>query len=99
MYRLSFTPRFDRDVKRCGRRHWNMTALKQAVTALSRRDDVPLGPRYRDHQLAGDLRDYRAIHVDSAPNPARGQWVLMYRIAGDELLLVRTGTHEEVYGR
>lgn len=37
--------------------------------------------------------------VGSAPNPPKDTWVLMYRVAGSELMLVRIGTHDEVYGK
>lgn len=99
MYKLHKTPRFERDVKACVRRHWNTKALKKAISALATRDETPLDERLRDHQLKGSLAGHRALHVDSAPNPAKDTWVLMYEIDGDEIYLQRTGTHEEVYGK
>lgn len=99
MYDLSYTPHFARDVKACSKRHWNMDALKLAIIDLQASDTTPLARRYRAHALTGSKQGYRAIHVDSAPNPPKDQWVLMYKIHGTELALVRTGTHEEVYGK
>ncbi|MDJ1121167.1 type II toxin-antitoxin system YafQ family toxin [Olsenella sp. YH-ols2217] len=99
MLRASFTPRFRRDVKACQKRHWDTDALKRAVTDLLASDSVPLPRAYGDHSLSGPLSGNRSIHVDSAPNPPADTWVLMYRRCGDEILLVRTGTHNEVYGR
>lgn len=99
MYEVSFSPRFLRDVKACQKRHWDNDALKTAVSDLMASDEVKLGPRYRDHALAGAYTGYRSIHVDSAPNPPKDTWVLMYRVADSELMLVRTGTHDEVYGK
>lgn len=99
MYRASYTPRFLRDVKACQRRHWDDDALRAAIRDLLSSDERELGPRYRDHALTGAYAGYRSIHVDSAPNPPKDKWVLMYRVAGGELILVRTGTHDEVYGK
>lgn len=39
------------------------------------------------------------MHVDSAPNPPKDKWVLMYRVDGHEIVFTRTGTHDAVYGR
>lgn len=99
MYSASFSPRFERDVKACKKKHWNMAALKVAIAELLTSDEGQLSRRYKDHAFVGSWLGYRAIHVDSAPNPAKDQWVLMYKLSGNELVFVRTGTHEEVYGK
>lgn len=99
MYDASFTPRFLRDVKDCKKRHWDDDALKRAINDLLASDGTTLSPRYRDHALAGPCAGYRSLHVDSAPNPPKDTWVLMYRILGNELIFVRTGTHDNVYGK
>ncbi|MDA3833929.1 MAG: type II toxin-antitoxin system YafQ family toxin [Spirochaetales bacterium] len=39
-----------------------------------------------DHQLKGTLKDCRECHVEP-------DWLLVYRIEGSELCLIRTGTH------
>lgn len=99
MYTASFTPHFLRDVKACKKRHWDEQALKKAIADLLASDEHELEPRYRDHALTGAYDGYRSVHVDSAPNPPKDKWVLMYRLADTELTLVRTGTHDEVYGK
>lgn len=99
MYTASFTPRFLRDVKACKKHHWDERAIKKAISDLLVSDERELGQRYRDHALTGAYEGYRSIHVDSAPNPPKDTWVLMYRVSNAELTLVRTGTHDEVYGK
>lgn len=81
------------------KRHWDEKALKAAISDLLKSDTCELDNRYRDHALTGALEGYRSIHVDSAPNPPKDKWVLMYRLSDTELMLVRTGTHDEVYGK
>nr|WP_245819179.1 type II toxin-antitoxin system YafQ family toxin [Bifidobacterium tissieri] len=51
-----------------------------------------LSTKYRDHQLTGPWRGYRELHIT-------GDWLLIYRIESDELLLVltRTGSHDTLY--
>lgn len=76
-----------------------MAALETAMRDLLKSDEEELEARYNNHALVGNWQGYWAIHVDSAPNPAKDQWVLMYKRSGDELVFVRTGTHKEVYGK
>lgn len=99
MYESSFSPRFDRDVKECKKKHWNMKALSAAMMDLLNSDVTALSPRYKDHALIEDLKGYRSLHVDSAPNPPKDHWVLMYKIEGNEIVFARAGTHEQVYGK
>ncbi len=77
-----------------------MTALKTAPWRICLKSDkVALCRRYKDYALVGKWHGYRAFHVDSAPNLARDQWMLMYRLSNSKLVFVRTGTHEEMYGK
>lgn len=99
MYVLSKSKRFERDVKACQKRHWDIEAFKDALTALANSDADPLDRKYRDHSLSGNLAGRRALHVPSASNPPKGTWVVLYEIDGEDLYLYRTGTHEEVYGK
>jgi mRNA interferase YafQ len=45
---------------------------------------------YKDHPLKGDWRGYRDAHVEP-------DWLLIYRVAGDELQLARTGSHSDLF--
>lgn len=99
MLYLNRTSQFERDVKACKRRHWELDALKAAITALARCDEEPLPPSYRDHALSGNLAGCRSIHVPTKRNPPKDTWVIMYEVSGDDLYLYRTGTHDEVYGK
>lgn len=99
MYTASFTSRFARDVKACQKRRWDTVALRRAMNDLLVSDEHPLDHRYKDHALSGGYSGYRSMHVDSAPNPPKDKWVLMYRIVGHEIVFTRTGTHDAVYGK
>lgn len=99
MFGIRVTSRFERDLKSCKKRHWNMTSFEQALNDLLRSDEAPLAPQYKDHALEGALKGFRSLHVVSAPNPPKDKWVLLYEIQGDTVHLLRTGAHEEVYGK
>lgn len=94
MYKVSKTSRFERDIKTCSKKHWDAEALKTAIQDLMASDEVPLNPRYKDHALTGSLQGYRSLHVDSAPNPPKDKWVIMYLLENNEITLVRTGGHD-----
>lgn len=51
----------------------------------------PLDQRHRDHRLVGEWQDHRECHVEP-------DWLLIYRIAGDDITFVRTGTHADLFG-
>ncbi|MBR2835628.1 MAG: type II toxin-antitoxin system YafQ family toxin [Coriobacteriales bacterium] len=97
MLQSDLTPQFVRDIKDCEKRHWNINALKAAMTALLESDEKPLDTRLKDHALTGGHKGQRALHIDSAPNPPRDKWVMLYEIRGNKVVFVRTGTHDDVY--
>ena len=47
-------------------------------------------PEYRDHALRGDWNGFRDLHIEP-------DWLLLYRIEGDEVQLARTGTHSDLF--
>jgi mRNA interferase YafQ len=97
MYDIKSTPRFDKDVLRCSKKHWDTSILKDAIDAAFSSDEVSIPSKYKDHALDGELKGCRALHVPTAKNPPKDKWVLLYRIEGNTLYLLRTGTHDEVY--
>jgi mRNA interferase YafQ len=54
--------------------------------------DAPLPEKYRDHALKGEWIDCRECHI-------KPDWLLVYeKINSDKkLILVRTGTHSELF--
>jgi mRNA interferase YafQ len=80
---------FRRDVKRAERRGKDMGRLRALVSLLC--EGAPLPPRYRDHALKGTWAGWRDAHIEP-------DWLLLYCVAGDDLLLARTGTHADLFG-
>ena len=83
------SPRFLRDVKRIKKRGLDLAKLRDVVTLLSEKKTLP--PRYRDHALTGNWTGHRDCHIQP-------DWLLIYKIDGDDLLLERTGTHSDLFG-
>jgi mRNA interferase YafQ len=79
---------FRRDVKLAQKRGRDVAKLREVI--LLRIEGSPLPPRFRDHPLGGDWKRYRDCHIEP-------DWLLIYRIDGDDLHLVRTGTHSDLF--
>jgi mRNA interferase YafQ len=80
--------RFKRDVKRAEKRGKDMSKLMAVLILLI--EETPLSPEYRDHPLRNDWKGFRDLHIEP-------DWLLIYRVAGNELQLARTGTHSDLF--
>ena len=49
-----------------------------------------LEAKYRDHVLVGQYKGTRECHIEP-------DWLLIYEMDGSELILVRTGTHTDLF--
>ncbi|MEW6185912.1 MAG: type II toxin-antitoxin system YafQ family toxin [Thermodesulfobacteriota bacterium] len=79
---------FKKDVKLLIRRGKNLNKLKMIIESLVAGEELPI--RNKDHALKGTLKDCRECHIE-------GDWLLIYRIEGGTLCLVRTGTHSDLF--
>ncbi|MDY6836358.1 MAG: type II toxin-antitoxin system YafQ family toxin [Thermodesulfobacteriota bacterium] len=79
---------FKRDVKRLIKRGKDLDKLKTIIQDIVNAER--LSPRHKDHQLKGPLKDCRECHIEP-------DWLLIYRIEGSELCLVRTGSHSDLF--
>jgi mRNA interferase YafQ len=80
--------KFRRDVKLAQRRGKDMSKLRAAISLLI--EDKPLPLRMKDHPLSGDWEHHRDCHLEP-------DWLLLYKIDGDDLYLVRTGSHADLF--
>lgn len=67
----------------------DMDKLKETIDRLVDAEALPT--RSRDHPLKGTLKDCRECHIEA-------DWLLIYRIEGGELRLIRTGSHSDLFG-
>ena len=65
-----------------------MGKLRAVLASLIRQE--PLTARSLDHPLRGIWKGYREAHIEP-------DWLLIYRVAGNELRLVRTGSHADLF--
>ncbi len=82
------TSQFKKDVKRMIRRGKDLSKLAFVVQELSA--ERKLAPKYKDHPLKGQHKDKRDCHIEP-------DWLLLYAIEDDELVLYRTGSHSDLF--
>jgi mRNA interferase YafQ len=88
MKRLRTVPRFEKDLRLAHRRGFDISRLQAGIDLLRAGRALPAS--YKDHPLKGQWSGYRECHV--APD-----WLLIYRDAGDMIVLERTGTHSDLF--
>jgi mRNA interferase YafQ len=79
---------FKRDLRRVGRRGYDTGKLDEIVNALLKGN--PLPATCRPHPLKGKWKGYHECHI--APD-----WLLIYQVLTEEVLLARTGTHSDLF--
>lgn len=89
MLNINISSSFKRDRRRCLKRGYDMALLAAVVNTLA--IPAPLSPKNKDHALSGDWAGFQECHIQS-------DWLLIYRIDGNDLYLTRTGTHSDLFG-
>jgi mRNA interferase YafQ len=91
-YNPEYTTRFRRNRRLLIKRGYDMSKLEVTIDLLLKGDPMP--PEYRDHTLKGNYVGYRECHVGG-----EGDWLLVYKIHEDKLILVltETGTHADLF--
>lgn len=91
-YQVKFTAQFKKDYKLAIKRGLKTALLDAIITDLA--NGVSLPERNSDHALGGSWVGHRECHI--LPD-----WLLIYRIDGDVLVLTltRTGTHSDLFGK
>lgn len=89
MYSIVYTARMKRDAKLMAKRGKDMSKLIKVLSVLA--SGEPLPRKYKDHQLTGNLKDFRECHIEP-------DWLLLYQIFDDRLILsaTATGTHADL---
>ncbi len=88
MLEVRATTRFKKEVKKAARQQKDMQKLAAAIELLQAEE--PLPERNLDHALTGNYVGHRECHLSS-------DWLLIYKIEESALILVRTGSHSELF--
>ncbi len=89
MLNLNASTAYKKDLKLCKKRGYNLTLLNDVINTLLIPEPLPF--KNKDHSLSGNPAGKRECHI--LPD-----WLLIYQIDDNELYLVRTGTHADLFG-
>ena len=89
-YTVRRTKKFRKELKKMLKRGADLDKLETVVNILAAGETLP--PQYQDHALTGDLEGTRDCHITP-------DWLLLYRIENDVLVLTltRTGSHADLF--
>ena len=88
MRTIRYTGQFKKDAKLASKRGYAMNKLRLVIEKLVNEEE--LEARYKDHPLQGKYAGARDCHIQP-------DWILVYAIVGNELRLIRTGTHADLF--
>ena len=88
MLKPSYTNQFQKDLKLMGRRGKSLEKFKRVANSLVSQEI--LEARFRNHKLTGSYKDRWECHLEP-------DWLLVYKLFGDEIIFERTGTHSDLF--
>jgi len=83
------TSQFKKDVKRMKKRGKDLSKLREVLEKII--GGQQLEAKYNDHVLIGQHKGTRECHIES-------DWLLIYELAQNEVILISTGTHADLFG-
>ncbi|MDE5765083.1 MAG: type II toxin-antitoxin system YafQ family toxin [Ruminococcus sp.] len=89
-YGIVPTSMFKKDLKTIKKRGYDLSLLNDVVETIA--SGLPLAEKYKDHNLIGNYKGCRECHITP-------DWLLIYEISGNELILylTRTRIHSDLF--
>lgn len=90
MRTIKYHSSFKKDYKKAVKRGYDISKLEEVLETLIIGNKLPV--KYKDHELIGDYKGCRECHITP-------DWILIYEISEDDLVLclTRTGTHSDLF--
>ena len=82
------TSQFKKDVKRMEKRGKDFFDFREVVGLLINGQTIE--EKYRDHPLIGQYVGTRECHIEP-------DWLIIYETTTDEIVLIRTGSHSDLF--
>lgn len=86
--RIDRTSTFKKDYKRMMKRGKDNAKIKNIICTLAAQKT--LDAQHHDHELTSNWKGWRECHIES-------DWLLIYQLSKDVLLLGRTGSHSDLF--
>ena len=85
---IQYTTQFKKDYKKVQKQNKDVEKLKLIIEKLL--GETKLEEHFIDHNLTGKWKNYRECHITP-------DWLIIYKKTADILILVRTGSHSELF--
>ena len=88
MLKIIQSNRFTKDLKLAFKRGYDLNELSRIIELLANKKALPFS--CKDHALSGDYINFRECHI-------KPDWLLIYKIENDNLILIRLGSHSDLF--
>ena len=88
MLKIVYDGHFKRQLKSYQKKRYNMQTFQTVLVILTQEETLPA--KYKDHALSGNWQGHRECHIDP-------DWLLIYKVTEENLVLVATGSHDELF--
>lgn len=90
MYEIRTTNQFNKSLKRCKKRGYDLSLLKEVIDILQSTGSLPI--KYKPHLLKGNYQNCLECHI-------KPDWLLIWQQNDKELILLflDTGTHSDLF--
>ena len=90
MYQISYTKRFEKNLKRCQKRGLDLRLIYDALHLLAATGTLP--PQYHPHRLSGNREGQWECHIQP-------DWLMTWEQNDMQLtlLFLQTGTHSDLF--
>jgi mRNA interferase YafQ len=86
--KIFYTTQFKIDYKRIKKQQKEISKLISVIDQLAFAQK--LEKKYLEHQLIGEWKNHKDCHIEA-------DWILIFRLTEDTLILERTGSHSELF--
>ena len=89
-YKIKYEKKYKKSLRLMYKQGKNIDLIDDIVYKLA--NGQQLEPKYKDHKLHGKYKEYRECHIEN-------DWLLIYKIEDDKLILTLTdtGTHSDLF--
>ena len=85
---IRFSSKFKKDFRKITAQGKDLSKLECIISLLAAGKQLP--KELLDHALKGNWINYRELHIEP-------DWLLVYQIEDNTVLLARTGSHSELF--
>lgn len=79
---------FEKDLIKAKKRGKDISKIEDIITQLINARSLPI--KNREHKLQGNFKDFWECHIEP-------DWLLIYKKTPAEIILIRTGTHSDLF--